>query len=329
MNIGNWVQVVTLLLMIFTTGISQSEQQAEKYLYSSDDYSADYDGDGREEVFRYVSYMEGTELEQVEKPGAIEVWYIEEYQEPILVDSIETVDGYQGMACWELTDVTVNRYKEHPVMNMQLYLAGSNGWGYYRQIFYGIVDGEPIKIKDERGWGSYLSTTYMHDGSVNEVCDSEFLSFLEETGTEGVECDVNGDGKTDLFLFGNGYECIYEKTKAGIVSRFSWEPPADSVHYSGHILLEDGTVMTYYEIGETAFYGWVEEFYRFDKEWNVQKDVYKYLILYVEDLENAGEEEKAYLQENFFPDTDLATLESGYYVFLNGEQVEMVPRQED
>lgn len=329
MNIGNWIQIMTLLIMIFTAGVSHSEKESEKIVKEYKEYSADYDGDGREETFWYVFLQGETHNIEKEETGVIEIWYTDENQEPVLVDSIVTMEEYQEwMQYWILEDSTVTVYQGQTVMSVQLYLAGSNGWGYYRQILYGMAGKEPVKIKDEEGWGDYLSITYMYDGSVKEVQDSDFLAFLEETESKGYECDINGDGEADLYL-SQYWRGIYEKTEAGIVCRFSWEPPEASMRYANWVLQEDGTVMTYYEIGGAAFYGWVEEFYRFDPEWNTEKDVYQYLVFTAEDLKYAEEEEKIYLQETFFGDTDLETLESGTYVFLNGVQVEMVQRQED
>lgn len=186
------------------------------------------------------------------------------------------------------------------------------GWGIVEDA---IVDYNGIMVLrlyleyfGSTGWGNYLGTTYLYDGSIRETEDKEFLDILRND--KGWECDINGDGQADLF---REDEAVYEKTPEGIVCRFQWIEPEESDYYRGLVLQEDGSLLAYYENFGTAYEAWIQEIYTFDREWKVKKETYVDFYFDAEDLEEAGEEERKFLREKYFPDTELETLKSGHY----------------
>lgn len=318
MSFFKLIQLILMVSAILGSGVSQSEMKQEKITVEENQEQqnsimADYDGDGEQEAFHY-SATGGAEA------GSIEIEYFDANSELPFCE-VDSVSLWDGKMQWVFEEAGVEEYLGQPVAKLRFWCLGSNGWGYYREISYGLSEGRPAKIKEEEGWGDYLGTTFLYDGSVKKVEDRLYIQFMEENSLkEGYECDIDKDGITELFVCDN--ESIYDKTRDGIFSRFAWETPETNVYYAGCVLQEDGSLLAYYETGEW-FTSWVREAYTFDADWNVKKDVYTELEFRAEELETAGQEELNYLKDNFFPDTDLEALESGIYCFENGQLTEV------
>lgn len=209
-------------------------------------HEADYDQDGKNEVIFTVE-TDRTDEEELDR---MEIYFVDDDYEITLIDTQEIgmPEDQQDREeyVWYPDGKALGKYDGSPGFCQRFIVAGSNG--YSKEILYGCIEGEPIKLKESEGvdtvnHGVYLRTTYLYDGSISDVTDKGFLKIcagdfsgvvggtgnlnedLEKwyadkiipQGFQHYECDVDHDGTNELYIVGKtGSAAVFHKGREGM-----------------------------------------------------------------------------------------------------------------
>lgn len=189
-------------------------------------HEADYDRDGEKEVIFSVK-IERTDEKELDK---LEIFFVDDDYKMTLIDTHEVGMGEDWRniegAIWGPEGDALMDYRGVPVFMQNLIMVGSVGHGFYREVYYGWTGKEIVKLKECEDPGLSV-TTYLYDGSISPVTDSDFLKicngdFSGVTGREEnlienledwyknrwisgefdyyLECDVDHDGTNELYI---------------------------------------------------------------------------------------------------------------------------------
>lgn len=295
-------------------------------------HEADYDEDGKFEVIlsARVDRISKDQLDQ------LEIYFVDDNYEIVLIDR-QNVGEEEDI--WDREEIIwcdngtlLKEYDGKLVFNQVFLSIGSTGSGYYRNVLYGCVEGEPEKLKETEGWGSYGRTTYLCDGSISEVQDGEFVKICEGDFSSVInnskfsvdeieewyknydnfqcyEADIDHDGTNELYITNTYVSAVFNKSNQGI--ECWWLD--DSI-----LLLDDGTFL----LQEKSLPPIISVQYDknsiiyFDQSGN-QEIQDEYVWIYVIGEEITDKEELIFLKDYYIGQD----IKEGQYYYHNGESI--------